>query len=344
MFGQGTGPIWLDEIGCDGTENNLMECSRLPWAKHNCRHSEDVAIACSASTSKPKDNQKLNNTSPLLPSAEPILPLSCGQRFIDDKPGDPLEQAIAKIVNGDPTKPGAYPWQVGVRVKGNGRSDSVHWCGASIISEYFIITAAHCMEDFPKGLYVLRVGDYHTEDKDVQEEEFTVDRLFFHEEFGTDVHLNNDIALIRVKAKNGRGIRFGSHVQPLCLPADTAAYQPGTNCTISGWGSSGQPGAAYAIKLQSATVPLLPDEMCKAPYVYGPDRIKSGMFCAGFLEGGVDACQGDSGGGLVCQIDGRPTLMGLTSWGFGCGRPNRPGVYTKLVHYLPWIHSKLSGN
>ena len=53
MFGQGTGPIWLDEIGCDGTENNLMECSRLPWAKHNCRHSEDVAIACSASTSKP---------------------------------------------------------------------------------------------------------------------------------------------------------------------------------------------------------------------------------------------------------------------------------------------------
>merc|ERR1711911_165076 len=158
------------------------------------------------------------------------------------------------------------------------------------------ITAAHCMEDFPKGLYVLRVGDYHTEKKDPEEEEFTVDRLFLHEEFGTGGHLNNDIALIRVKAKNGRGIRFGSYAQPLCIPSTTIKYQPGSNCTISGWGSSGQPGAAYAIKLQSATVPLLVDETCKAPHVYGPDRIKSGMFCAGFLEGGVDACQGDSGG------------------------------------------------
>ena len=61
---------------------------------------------------------------------------------------------------------------------------------------------------------------------------------------------------------------------------------------------------AFAIKLQSANVPILSDETCKAPYVYGPDRIKVGMFCAGLLEGGVDACQGDSGGGLVCLVDG----------------------------------------
>lgn len=88
------------------------------------------------------------------------LPAQCGLRVVDDNPLDPLGQP--KIVNGQPTQPGAYPWQVGVRIKGSGRSDSSHWCGASIISEHFLITAAHCMEDFPKGLYVLRVGDYNT--------------------------------------------------------------------------------------------------------------------------------------------------------------------------------------
>lgn len=133
------------------------------------------------------------STVSLLPNLvrEGALPASCGKRIRDDNPLDPLQAAVAKIVKGEPTKPGAYPWQVieikllplpklyrrklnyllqlidtkqvGVRVKGSARSDSIHWCGASIISEHFIITAAHCMEDFAKGLYVLRVGDYNTE-------------------------------------------------------------------------------------------------------------------------------------------------------------------------------------
>lgn len=142
------------------------------------------------------------------------------------------------------------------------------------------------------------------QERDVEEEEFSIDRLYFHEDFSVGAHLNHDIALVRVKTKSGRGIQFGSHVQPVCLPSSKAEYTAGLNCTISGWGSSGLPGAAYAIKLQSAVVPLLPDETCSAPYVYGEERIKSGMLCAGFLEGGVDACQGDSGGPLICTVEG----------------------------------------
>lgn len=68
--------------------------------------------------------------------------------------------------------------------------------------------------------------------------------MYLNEQFGHGGHLNNDIALIRVKTEGNRGIRFGSHVQPICLPPPTAAYVPGMNCTIAGWGSPGQPGSS----------------------------------------------------------------------------------------------------
>ena len=61
------------------------------------------------------------------------------------------------------------------------------------------------------------------------------------------------------------------------------------------------------------------------------------MFCAGDLEGQTDACQGDSGGPAVAQVQGRATLFGITSWGYGCGRRNKPGVYTKVRNYVKWI-------
>ncbi len=93
-------------------------------------------------------------------------------------------------------------------------------------------------------------------------------------------------------------------------------------------------------------MPLLDVEQCMSRQVYGPNRLGSGMFCAGFLEGGVDTCQGDSGGSLACKVTGdggdRHVLMGLTSWGYGCGRPNRPGVYTKVIDYLDWIVEKMT--
>ena len=185
MFGPGSGPIWLDELGmqlnkqrncqllllllfdaiisiygasgCSGTENTLLECSRLPWAKHNCKETEHVGIKCS------KMVEREETTSPM-PMVRPKgLPDACGHRWFGDTPADPLGNAIARIVEGKPTKHGAHPWQVGLRVKGRGRIDSIHWCGASIISEFFIITAAHCLRDFDKGTYVLRVGDYNTQ-------------------------------------------------------------------------------------------------------------------------------------------------------------------------------------
>lgn len=81
------------------------------------------------------------------------------------------------------------------------------------------------------------------QETDPEEDEFSVERLFVHEEFGVGAYLNHDIALLKVKTRDENGIRFGSQVQPVCLPPADAAYDAGTNCTIAGWGSGGEPGA-----------------------------------------------------------------------------------------------------
>ena len=94
--------------------------------------------------------------------------------------------------------------------------------------------------------------------------------------------------------------------------------------------------------LQSASIPILETQKCMEPHIYGPDKLGSGMFCAGYLEGGVDSCQGDSGGGLMCWSRGRRLVVGLISWGYGCGKPNRPGVYTRVPDYAEWISDKMT--
>ena len=106
---------------------------------------------------------------------------------------------------------------------------------------------------------------------------------------------------------------------------------------MSGWGSTGQASGGYSRRLQTASVPILETAKCMEPQVYGPDKLTSGMICAGFLAGGLDSCQGDSGGPMVGEVRGRATLLGIISWGYGCGRANKPGVYTRVASYIDGI-------
>uniref|UniRef100_A0A672I742 trypsin n=1 Tax=Salarias fasciatus TaxID=181472 RepID=A0A672I742_SALFA len=92
--------------------------------------------------------------------------------------------------------------------------------------------------------------------------------------------------------------------------------------------------------LMEVNVDIIDTRVCNSRDVYF-GAVTRHMLCAGTLQGGKDSCQGDSGGPLVCQGEDRWYLVGITSWGSGCGRRDKPGVYTKVSSVLPWIYSTM---
>ncbi|XP_064108356.1 uncharacterized protein LOC135216798 [Macrobrachium nipponense] len=335
-FGPGSGRVWIDDLRCIGYETSVSDCQHLPWGQNNCDHTEDVGVECS---NTPVDRSREETVvSPTAGTTEEVsLPVTCGQRLIEDNPNAPtLEKP--KVVSGHTPPQGAHPWMVNINLLT--RTGPTQWCGGAILTEDSILTAAHCLHKYPSSTYIVRVGDFNTEEEEEEEQEFRVASMAIHHLFDKGPYLNNDIAILKIKRKNGEGVRFGRYVQPLCLVPPRWNYPPYRNCTVAGWGSLGIALGRSRV-LQSALLPILPDEICKADNVYGDTRLTEGMFCAGYLEGGIDTCQGDSGGPMVCIVDGRHTVVGITSWGHGCARANKPGVYTKVTQFLPWLYSNL---
>uniref|UniRef100_A0A671RV11 Peptidase S1 domain-containing protein n=1 Tax=Sinocyclocheilus anshuiensis TaxID=1608454 RepID=A0A671RV11_9TELE len=147
-----------------------------------------------------------------------------------------------------------------------------------------------------------------------------------------------DIALLELSAP----VFFNELVQPICVPAPSHAFTFGTSCFVTGWGVL-KTVLKHMIHTmtkdeKNATVSIISHNTCNKMY---DDAVTPRMLCAGNIQGGVDACQGDSGGPLVCLERGRRWfLAGIVSWGEGCARQNRPGVYTRVIKFTDWIHQQ----
>ncbi|XP_078053270.1 uncharacterized protein LOC144478771 isoform X2 [Augochlora pura] len=331
FFGPGKGPIWLDEVSCRGNETQLYRCRHNSWGRHNCDHNEDAGVIC---TRGGVNDSKLGWTPLMEKNIEDILPANCGMRFKDFNDDETL--IYEKVVHGNIAPKGSYPWQASLRVRGHSRSN--HWCGAVVLTPLHVLTAAHCLEGYNKGTYFVRAGDYNTETDEGTEVEANIEDYYIHEDFRKGHRMNNDIALVLLK---GRGIPLGKNVMPICLPPEDVDYPSGLNCTISGFGSIETGVSTHSKDLRYGWVPLLDQSVCRAGHIYGEGAISDGMFCAGFLDEGVDTCDGDSGGPLTCHHNGTFTLYGITSWGQHCGKVNKPGVYVRVSYYRRWIDQKI---
>ncbi|XP_072409800.1 LOW QUALITY PROTEIN: trypsin-3-like [Chiloscyllium punctatum] len=223
-----------------------------------------------------------------------------------------------KIVGGYECSPHGIPWQASLNI-------GYHACGASLITDQWLVSAAHCW--YYPGNMVVALGDPDWATFEGTEQFIKVDNIIWHEKYDYYT-LDHDVMLIKLKVP----CIFNDYIQPVRLPTNCAA--DGTMCTVSGYGNLLGSGSQYPDSLHCVDVPILSSVDCAASY---PGLITSTMLCAGYLEGGKDSCQGDSGGPLVC--DG--ILQGIVSWGYGCAEQNHPGVYTKVCSVLDWIYDTM---
>jgi len=238
------------------------------------------------------------------------------------------------IVGGQATRANEFPWQVSVRRK----STNSHFCGGSIISERWIVTAAHCMDGETAALVSVVVGDWTRNAASSVRQTLDVASFRNHESYNTRTS-ENDISLI----KTATAITFNADVAPICAP-DTANSYSYYKSQCSGWGTLTSGGVCCPQTLQYVTMNVTTNTFCNA--AYPRNAITNDMICASDNVGGTDrdSCQGDSGGPLtIKESDGVFRLVGVVSWGIGCAS-GYPGVYARVTVFNSWISNWIANN
>ncbi|XP_023226849.1 uncharacterized protein LOC111627497 [Centruroides sculpturatus] len=266
------------------------------------------------------------------PSVRIPNPYMCGIKGTDRRQ--------AKIIGGLDSLPGEWCWQVALI-----NSQNQYLCGGALIGTQWVLTAAHCITNIVRNgdALFIRAGENDLTQQKQRKSTSETKRVittYIHHNHNSQT-LDNDIALLKLQLP----VELNKNICLICLPARGVTQQAGKLCTVTGYGYQGEAGP-IALKVRQAQLPIIDERECTVQINAVTEKLfvlPASSFCAGGKEG-EDACQGDGGGPLVCEVDGFYELTGIVSWGFGCGRQDVPGIYVKVSSFIGWINQIISVN
>lgn len=241
--------------------------------------------------------------------------------------GTPAAPATAqeRIVGGTPVPDGKYQFMASLR-----NSSGSHFCGGTLISSRWILTASHCVSG--KTASQIRVIVGRTTLAGTSGETRSLTRIVMHPNYGSPVSYAHDAALLEMSSEVTNIAPI-----PVATSADDVYEAPGNYLTTAGWGTTRQNGFCCPDRMNEVEVPVVSDASCTSSY--GSSMHAASMLCAGMQ--GKDSCQGDSGGPLFETTSSGYVQLGTVSWGRGCAQKGYPGVYGELNYSVirNWITS-----
>ncbi|XP_071949483.1 coagulation factor IX-like isoform X2 [Antedon mediterranea] len=212
-------------------------------------------------------------------------------------------------------------------------------CAGVLLNRHWVLTAAHCIHTTNGTKQTLRVqlGDHDLELPEVGQRTYNIREVIVHENFNNDT-FDNDIVLLKIEGS----IDYSNFIIPCCLPElnehELELFNSGEFGKVVGWGKLSQNGP-YPRYLNEIQLPIVSQKICRESTSY---PVTDNMFCAGNGRAkGPDACTGDSGAPLTINDGSAAYLIGIVSWGEGCGNEGKYGFYTRISNYYSWLEQHM---
>jgi len=272
------------------------------------------------------------------------IPLILQTAFACNTPPPPTDSCqcgvknsiTSKIVGGKPADKHEYPWMVALVFRGEKKP----FCGGSLITERHVLTAAHCFESkfdrVTKEDFEVRVGFHSIHQRDFDRHE--VSKIDNHRRW-SDPDVDYDFSILTIHPS----VR-PSLLMPVCLPTDINTKYVRQEATVTGWGRESTSGPRSTV-LKELELTVISNDVCKAKY-RNDLRVGSEHICT--MAPGESPCEGDSGGPLIVEENGKWTLVGVVNGGHpdgGCvdTRPGFPYVFSRVTEVMDWIRKSTTG-